>query len=78
MPINDTAEREYREELKRLWAKMRAKARVRAEAKAKRTPRARPRRDQNQTRKQVAVRVQRAAGEALAALKRRQIQEGQS
>ncbi len=49
MPIDDVAEREYRAELNRKWAKMRAMAKVRAEpkAKAKRTPTLRARLDQS-------------------------------
>jgi len=78
MPIDDTAERERLAELDRDWAMMRARAQLRAKAIAKRTPTPRPRRDQSQTRKQVADRAQRAAGEALAALKCRQNKENQS
>lgn len=65
MSIDDAAERKYREELNRTWAKMRAKAKARIEAK------------EGGTRKQVTSRVQRAAGEALAALKRCQSEENQ-
>ena len=67
MPIDDDTERERRAEKNRDWAKVRAKA------KAEPTSLPRPTSVyQSQTRKQVADRVQRAAGEALAALQDRQ------
>ena len=67
MPIDDDAKRGYRVSRSRDWAIVR----VRARAKAAPTPSARPVfYDHPRTRKQVASRVQSAAGEALAALRR--------
>ena len=67
MPTDDDAER--RAELKSKWAK------ARAQAKARKQPAQAPVVGQAQTRKQVASRVQRAASEALAAM-RRQREDG--
>jgi hypothetical protein len=65
MPIDDDAERDRRAARNRDWVKARARA------KAESTPSPRPTSVyQSQTRKQVANRVQSAAGEALAALRR--------
>jgi hypothetical protein len=65
MPIDDNAERDRRAARNRDWVK------ARAGAKAESTPSPRPTSVyQSQTRKQVANRVQSAAGEALAALRR--------
>jgi hypothetical protein len=72
MPIDDDAERDRRAAMTRNWAKERARA------KAKRTPLPHTGfTDQRLTRKQVANRVQRAAGEALIDL-RRQREESRS
>jgi hypothetical protein len=53
-------------------------AKARAQHKARTPPANAPRVYQHQTRRQVATRVQRAAGEALANLQRRQRQENKS
>ena len=65
MPIDDDAERDRRAEMNRNWAKERARAKAEG-ASSPHTDFI----DQRLTRKQVANRVQRAAGEALAALRR--------
>jgi hypothetical protein len=67
VPTDDDAQR--RAELKTKWAK------ARAQDKARKQPSQAPVVGQSQTRKQVASRVQRAASEALAAL-RRQREDG--
>ena len=71
MPIDDEADRESRAKLTRHWAKARAKAKA-GETLTPRTAHF----DQRATRKQVAIRAQRAAGEALTALRRHQSGEG--
>ena len=65
MPIDDDTERDRRADMNQNWA------RERFRAKAKRVSASRPvYLDPTHSRKQVAIRVQLAAGEALAALRR--------
>ena len=68
MPVDDDADR--RADKNRDWAKIRH----RAKTEPTRSPYASSA-HQSQTRKQVATRVQRAAGDALAALRRHQREE---
>ena len=68
MPTDDEAERERRAEMNLDWAQVRAKARAPAAARATSVY-------QSQTRKQIADRAQRAAGEALAALHRQRSED---
>jgi hypothetical protein len=69
MSIDDDREQERRAQMKSKWAKARAQAKVRQQ------PTEATIIGRSLTRKQVASRVQRAASEALADLRRRQQQK---